>query len=69
MTIRHCVVCVALLFSGAHHVGPLGDPFTLPVFTYRVLAGVIFGLIFYYRSLAHAVYTHFLYDVYVLVLR
>ncbi len=58
----------ALLFSAAHHVGPFGDAFTWSVFTYRALAGAIFGLIFYYRSLAHAVYTHFLYDVYVLVL-
>lgn len=57
----------ALLFSGAHHIGPMGDPFTWTVFTYRALAGAIFGLIFYYRSLAHAVYTHFLYDFYVLV--
>jgi hypothetical protein len=59
----------SVLFSAAHHVGPMGDPLDSAVFTYRALAGVIFGLIFYYRSLAHAVYTHVLYDVYVLVLR
>jgi hypothetical protein len=59
----------ACVFSLAHHIGPHGDPFQLGVFVYRALAGAIFGLIFYYRSLAHAVYTHFLYDLYVLVLR
>jgi hypothetical protein len=59
----------AALFSAAHHVGPEGDPFRLGVFTYRALAGVCFGLIFYYRSLAHAVYSHFLYDLYVLLVR
>jgi hypothetical protein len=59
----------ALLFSLAHHVGPHGEAFHASVFVYRALAGVVFGLIFYYRSLAHAVYTHFLYDLYVLVLR
>ena len=59
----------ALVFSLAHHIGPHGDPFELGVFVYRALAGVIFGLIFYFRSLAHAVYTHFLYDLYVLALR
>ena len=59
----------ALVFSLAHHIGPYGDPFQSGVFVYRALAGVIFGLIFYYRSLAHAVYTHFLYDLYVLALR
>jgi hypothetical protein len=59
----------ALVFSLAHHIGPHGDPFQAGVFVYRTLAGVIFGLIFYYRSLAHAVYTHTFYDLYVLVLR
>jgi hypothetical protein len=59
----------AILFSGAHHIGTHGDVLDTSVFTYRMLAGVAFGLIFYYRSLAHAVYAHFLYDVYVLVIR
>lgn len=59
----------SVLFSAAHHVGPLGDPWALDVFTYRLLAGVVLGFIFYYRSLAHAVYAHFLYDVYVMLLR
>lgn len=59
----------AFAFSLAHHIGPHGEPFETGVFVYRALAGVIFGLIFYYRSLAHAVYTHFFYDLYVLVLR
>lgn len=59
----------AILFSGAHHIGTHGDALDTSVFIYRMLAGVAFGLIFYYRSLAHAVYTHFLYDVYVLVIR
>ena len=59
----------AILFSLAHHMGPHGEPFALDVFIYRTLAGVAFALVFYYRSFAHAVYTHFLYDVYVLILR
>jgi len=59
----------SLVFSGVHHIGPLGDDWDVGVFTYRTLAGVVFGLIFYFRSLAHAVYTHFFYDVYVLLLR
>ncbi len=57
------------VFSAVHHIGEYGDPWSLTVFTYRTLAGALFGLIFYFRSLSHAVYTHFLYDVYVLVLR
>jgi hypothetical protein len=63
------LIASAALFSAAHHAGPLGEPFDRGVFIYRALAGVVFGLVFYYRSLAHAVYTHFLYDVYVLLLR
>ena len=57
------------LFSAAHHLGAAGEPFTLSVFVYRTLAGCVFATIFYYRSLAHAVYTHALYDVYVMILR
>jgi hypothetical protein len=59
----------SLLFAAAHHAGPLGEPFATSVFVYRTLAGVAFGLIFYFRSLAHAVYAHALYDVYVLVIQ
>jgi hypothetical protein len=59
----------SVLFSAAHHVGAMGEPWTLEAFVYRALAGALFGLIFYFRSLAHAVYTHALYDVYVLILR
>ena len=33
------------------------------------LAGAVFALIFWVRSLAHAVYAHVLYDVWVLVFR
>jgi membrane protease YdiL (CAAX protease family) len=63
------LVASALLFSAAHHAGPLGEPFDRAVFVYRALAGVVFGLVFYFRSLAHAAYAHFLYDLYVLLLR
>jgi membrane protease YdiL (CAAX protease family) len=57
------------LFSAMHHIPPYGDPFTIGVFTFRVLAGACFGLLFWFRGFAVAVYTHALYDLYVLVLR
>ena len=57
------------LFSAAHHLGRLGDPFTIGVFTYRVLAGLVFATIYWFRGFAVAVYTHALYDVYVMILR
>jgi membrane protease YdiL (CAAX protease family) len=58
----------AILFSAAHHIGPLGEPLRLGVFTYRVIAGLVFGALFQFRGFAIAVYTHALYDIYVLVL-
>jgi hypothetical protein len=63
------LVASSLLFSWAHHLGPYGEPWDRDVFTYRALAGAIFALIFWFRSLAHAVYAHTLYDVWVLVVR
>lgn len=69
MAIIIAAAASAVLFSLAHHSGAHGEPFELAVFTYRLLAGGVFCLIFYYRSLAHAVYTHFLYDLYVLTIQ
>jgi membrane protease YdiL (CAAX protease family) len=59
----------AAAFSAVHHLGPYGDPVSLGVFTFRLLAGVFFGLLFWFRGFAVAVYTHAIYDVVVLVLR
>lgn len=56
----------AALFSGAHHLPPHGEPFTRFAFLYRLLAGVVFGLLYHTRGYATAAYTHFLYDVLVL---
>jgi hypothetical protein len=53
----------AALFAAAHHAGVHGEPFTAHAFAYRCVAGVAFGLVFWFRSLAHAVYAHVLYDV------
>jgi hypothetical protein len=62
------VVVSSLLFSAAHHIGPFGEPLRLAPLVYRSLAGVFFALLFRYRSFAIAVYTHALYDVYVMLL-
>jgi hypothetical protein len=62
-------VLSSLAFSAVHHLPPLGDPFSLEVFTFRALAGIFFGLLFWFRGLAVAVYTHAFYDLYVLLLR
>jgi len=69
LAIALAIVASSLLFSWAHHVGPHGDPWSRDLFVFRVLAGVAFALIFYFRSLAHAVYAHALYDIWILVIR
>ena len=51
----------AVGFALAHHLA--GEPFTARAFAFRCVAGVAFGLIYWYRSLAHAVYAHALYDL------
>lgn len=53
----------SLLFAAAHHLGAHGEPFTTHAFAFRALAGAAFGAIFWFRSLAHAVYAHAIYDL------
>ena len=69
---RHAAWMVALLasslvFAAAHHWA--GEPWDDRAFAFRSLAGAAFALIFWYRSLAHAVWAHALYDVYVTLIR
>jgi CAAX amino terminal protease family. len=57
------------VFSAMHHLPPYGDPLALGPFVFRVLAGLFFGLLFWRRGFAVAVYTHAFYDIFVLVIR
>lgn len=59
----------ALVFSGIHYVGAMSDPFQLASFTFRALLGLILTLIYVTRGFAAAVWTHAVYDVWVLVFR
>jgi hypothetical protein len=56
----------SLTFSLAHHLGPNGEAFEFAAFVYRSLAGVMFALIYQVRGFAVAVWTHTIYDIYVL---
>jgi hypothetical protein len=60
------VVVSSLVFSLAHHLGPSGEAFEFAAFVYRMLAGVFFAVVYQVRGLAVAVWTHAIYDVYVL---
>jgi hypothetical protein len=62
------LVC-AVIFSAVHYVGPLSDSFAMPSFLFRLVLGLVLTLIFATRGFAAAVWTHALYDVWVLVFR
>lgn len=57
----------ALVFSAFHYVGPYGDPFTLPTFTFRFVAGLIFSAMFLLRGFGITAWTHALYDVFLIL--
>jgi membrane protease YdiL (CAAX protease family) len=61
------VAASSLVFSAMHHVGAeeAPDPY---LFWYRFGAGVVLSGIFLGRGFAVAAWTHFLYDVMVLLL-
>ncbi len=59
------VVVSSFLFSLAHYVG--SESFVPYTFWYRALSGVVFALVFLVRGFAVAAYTHFLYDVVVML--
>ena len=59
------VLISSALFSCAHYLG--SEPFHIVSFTYRFLAGMLFCALFWFRGFAVAVYTHTIYDIYVLV--
>lgn len=55
------------LFSGWHYVGEFGDPFELRSFVFRFVCGLVFTVIYAFRGFAPAVWTHALYDLWVMV--
>lgn len=62
------VVVSSLLFSAFHYIGPFAHPLTLDSFMFRFLAGVYLAMIYWWRGLAVAVYSHVLYDLYFFVI-
>jgi hypothetical protein len=63
LAIALAIAVSSLAFAAAHHLGAHGEPWTLHAFAFRALAGVAFAAMFWFRSLAHAVYAHVLYDI------
>jgi hypothetical protein len=58
----------AAVFSGWHYVGQFGDPFELRSFLFRWVCGLVFTVIYVFRGFAPVVWTHALYDIWVLAL-
>lgn len=62
-------VVAAGIFSAWHYVGPLADPFELRSFAFRWVCGLAFTAIYVVRGFAPVVWTHALYDIWVMALR
>jgi hypothetical protein len=63
--IAAAVLASSLLFAAAHYWGPRGETFDSFSFSFRVLAGAFFGLLFVQRGFGIAAGTHALYDIFV----
>ena len=63
LAVALAIMASSLAFAAAHHLGAHGEPWTTHAFAFRAIAGAGFGAIFWFRSLAHAVYAHVLYDI------
>lgn len=72
LTVRSAFVMVlwaivgATVFSGIHYIGAYGDAFKLTSFTFRFILGMLLTLVYTTRGFSVAVWTHALYDVWVL---
>ncbi len=67
VTALWAVACAAA-FSGMHYVGSLGDAFDLRSFVARGVLGLALTLVYATRGFAAAVWTHALYDMWVLAI-
>ena len=63
LAVATAIAASSLVFAAAHHLGAHGEPWTAHAFAFRAIAGAAFAAIFWFRSLAHAVYAHVLYDI------
>jgi hypothetical protein len=63
LTVALAIAAASLVFAAAHHLGAHGEPWTAHAFAFRAVAGAAFAAMFWFRSLAHAVYAHVMYDL------
>lgn len=60
------VIFSSLVFSLVHHLGTVAEPFTLPAFLFRFLAGMVFAGVYALRGFGIAAWSHALYNVLVI---
>ncbi|HEY2416518.1 MAG TPA: CPBP family intramembrane glutamic endopeptidase [Steroidobacteraceae bacterium] len=63
LKIALAVALTSALFSAAHYVGAQGEAFDATSFSFRLLAGGFFALLFVHRGFGIAAGTHALYDI------
>lgn len=63
VTVTVALIGSALIFSGFHYIGPYGDPWTLPSFTFRAVAGLVLSGLYVARGFGIVAWSHALYDV------
>jgi hypothetical protein len=57
------VLLSSLVFAAAHHIPPYGETFSWFSFSFRILAGIFFAVLFVYRGFGIAAGTHAGYDL------
>lgn len=57
------LVASSALFALAHHIGPNGETYNEFSFLFRLVAGLFFGLLYWFRGFGIAVGAHAAYDV------
>ena len=63
LAVAVAIALSSLAFAAAHHLGAHGEPWTAHAFAFRSVCGAAFAAMFWFRSLAHAVYAHVFYDI------
>ena len=63
------IVITSALFSYYHFIGIAPELIDLSIFIYRFIAGIILAIIFIFRGLGIATYTHTFYDLYLVFFR
>jgi hypothetical protein len=63
VAITLAIIISSIGFAAAHHLGPYGEPWSRHAFAFRCVAGCVFAAVYWFRSLAHAVYAHVMYDL------